>query len=71
MIKILLKNYLLLSLLISSTSFAEVYVKGHYRKNGTYVESHYRSDPNKSKTDNWSTYGNTNPRTGKKGKKKK
>lgn len=28
-----------------SFSFSRVYVKGYYRKNGTYVQSHYRSSP--------------------------
>ena len=48
-------------------AFADVYVRGHYRSNGTYVDPHYRTSPNKSTFDNWSSYGNTNPRTGQKG----
>ena len=31
-----------------SFSFSRVYVKGYYRKNGTYVQSHYRSSPKSS-----------------------
>ncbi|PGH20599.1 hypothetical protein RN96_10510 [Fusobacterium polymorphum] len=31
--------------LIYSFSFSRVYVKGYYRKDGTYVQSHYRSNP--------------------------
>jgi len=31
--------------LIYSFSFSRVYVKGYYRKNWTYVQSHYRSSP--------------------------
>ena len=42
-------------------------VKGYYKKNGTYVQPHLRSSPNRSKLDNWSTKGNYNPYTGKKG----
>lgn len=42
-------------------------VKGYYRKNGTYVESHQRSAPNSTKRDNFSSEGNYNPYTGKKG----
>lgn len=43
-------------------------VKGYYRKStGTYVQPHYRSSPNSSRWDNWSTKGNTNPYTGKSG----
>jgi len=42
-------------------------VKGHTTKNGTYVPSHRRTTPDKSKHDNWSTKGNVNPHTEKKG----
>ena len=49
-------------------SFAkDTNVKGHYRSDGTYVQPHTRSEPNKSYNDNWSTSPNTNPNTGKKG----
>lgn len=54
--------------LVSSLVFAkDTYVNGYYRKNGTYVQPHYRSAPNSTKLDNYSTYGNTNPYTGKQG----
>jgi hypothetical protein len=42
----------------------KVHVNGYYRKNGTYVEPHYRSSPNSPVYDNWSTRGNVNPYTG-------
>ena len=42
-------------------------VRGYTTKRGTYVESHQRTTPNRSKMDNWSTKGNVNPYTGKKG----
>ena len=51
----------------SNPSFADVYVNGYYKGNGTYVQPHYRSDPNSSRLDNWSTRGNINPYTGKRG----
>ncbi|MEW6606066.1 MAG: hypothetical protein AB1414_01260 [bacterium] len=44
---------------------ARVKVKGYYRKDGTYVQPHYRSDPNSNPYDNWSFPGNINPYTGK------
>ena len=47
----------------------DVYVNGYTRSDGTRVEGHYRSAPNSTKSDNWSTKGNTNPYTGKKGTK--
>lgn len=44
---------------------ADVYVRGYYRSNGTYVAPHYRSDPDSSIYNNWSYKGNINPYTGK------
>ncbi|TAK79249.1 MAG: hypothetical protein EPO11_00415 [Gammaproteobacteria bacterium] len=54
-------------LLFSISTFADVSVNGYYRKDGTYVQPHYRSNPNGNTSDNWSTKGNTNPYTGKEG----
>ena len=48
-------------------AFADVYVRGHYRSNGTYVDPHYRTSPNSNISDNYSTWGNSNPYTGQKG----
>lgn len=50
-------------------SMAQVHVNGYTKKDGTYVAPHYRSDPNTTKTDNYSTRGNINPYTGKLGTK--
>jgi hypothetical protein len=47
-----------------SDAQAQVKVNGYRRSNGTYVPSHYRSKPNGSFHDNWSTKGNRNPYTG-------
>jgi hypothetical protein len=44
---------------------AAVSVKGYYRKDGTYVRPHMRSNPDGIPTNNWSFPGNTNPYTGK------
>lgn len=46
---------------------ADVYVQGYFRSNGTYVAPHYRSDPDGDFGNNWTTYGNVNPYTGKVG----
>lgn len=43
---------------------AQTYVNGYYRKDGTYVQPHYRSAPNNTTLDNYSTRGNVNPYTG-------
>lgn len=53
----------------SLTCYADVAVKGYYRKNGTYVKPHMRSNPDSSFKNNWSTVGNINPYTGKVGTK--
>jgi hypothetical protein len=48
---------------------AAVKVRGYYRKNGTYVQPYRRSNSNWTRYDNYSTKGNINPYTGKKGTK--
>lgn len=53
----------------NSTSGAPVNVRGHLRKDGTYVDPHMRTAPNGTVNDNWSTVGNVNPITGKPGTK--
>ncbi|MCT8101295.1 hypothetical protein H0920_09310 [Acinetobacter sp. C_4_1] len=55
--------------IINSSIFANVKVKGYYRKNGTYVQSHYRSNPDGNFNNNWSTVDNVNPYTGEYGTK--
>jgi hypothetical protein len=57
-------------LLIQGIAAADQYVRGHYRKDGTYVEPHYRSSPDKSHNNNWSVSPNVNPYTGKQGTQK-
>lgn len=52
---------------LSASAFAQTYVKPHVRSNGTYVEGHYRSSPNNTRIDNYSTSGNVNPYTGSQG----
>ena len=46
------------------TAYADVHVRGYYRSNGTYVQPHYRSNPDGNFYNNWSTYPNVNPYTG-------
>lgn len=44
-------------------------VRGYVKPStGRYVAPHYRTSPNRTKFDNFSTKGNYNPYTGKKGK---
>lgn len=42
----------------------DVYVNGYYRKDGTYVQPHYRSAPDGNPYNNYSFPGNVNPYTG-------
>ena len=44
-----------------------VRVKGYYRDDGTYVKPYFRTAPNHTNKDNFSTQGNNNPYTGKPG----
>jgi peptidoglycan hydrolase-like protein with peptidoglycan-binding domain len=48
-------------------SSSDVQVSSYTKSNGTQVESHYRTAPNSTKNDNFSTRGNTNPYNGKAG----
>lgn len=63
----LLLGIFVLSILTPTSVEAASRVKGYTKKNGTYVAPHYKTPPNKSKFDNFSTKGNINPYTGKKG----
>ncbi len=56
-----------LALILSTSVLADTHVKGYYKQNGTYVEPHYRSSPNSTTYDNFSTKGNVNPYTGQEG----
>ena len=44
--------------------------KGHYRSNGKYVQPYQRTMPNAHRYDNYSSRGNVNPYTGKRGSKR-
>lgn len=43
---------------LSSFSFADVFVNGYTKSNGTRVDSYHRSDPNGTTSDNYSVIGN-------------
>ena len=60
--------FAILLICITTSAFADTYVRGHTRKDGTYVEPHYRSSPDNSKFNNYSSEGNLNPYSGKEGK---
>lgn len=63
-----MKGKLAAILLVASTGvFATEYVPGYLRSDGVWVDGHFRSSPNSTTIDNYSTRGNVNPYTGEKG----
>lgn len=66
---LILAAFVLITQISIFSALADTKVKGYTKKDGTYVAPHKRSDPNSRKDDNWSSKGNTNPYTGKKGSK--
>jgi hypothetical protein len=42
----------------------DVYVQGHMRSDGTYVQPYHRSSPDHNVSNNYPTQGNINPYTG-------
>ena len=61
-----MKKLIALSIVLFAafSSLAQTYVSGYTRSNGTYVAPYYRTSPNYTKLDNYSTIGNINPYTG-------
>ncbi|MEX2285818.1 MAG: hypothetical protein WD648_01935 [Planctomycetaceae bacterium] len=54
-----------------ATDNGDVAVRGYYRKDGTYVRPHYRTQQDSSRNNNYSTEGNVNPYTGKPGTRRR
>lgn len=52
---------------LSTLAQKNTYVRPHYRSDGTYVEGHYRTRPDSTVDNNFSTRGNFNPYTGEQG----
>lgn len=50
-------------LMMSGLALADQYVSPYIRQDGTIVQQHFRSSPNNTAADNYSTRGNTNPYT--------
>ena len=70
--KIIVTSLVLLSLLFAAakTTLAIKSVRGYFKPSTyRYVAPYFRTSPNRYKIDNWSTKGNVNPFTGKKGYK--
>jgi len=60
---------ILLLFIAPCSLYGQVYVHGYYKKDGTYVQPYYRSNPDGNPYNNWSTKGKTNPYTGAPGTK--
>lgn len=67
--KLIIAFVLLVSLLFFNQVDARtIKVKSYFKPStGTYVNSYYKTSPNKTKLDNYSTKNNYNPYSGKKG----
>ena len=52
------------SIAVCSSAWADEYVDGYYRADGTYVQPYWRSDPDGNPYNNYSFPGNLNPYTG-------
>jgi len=57
--------FVLVSFVVTEPAIADdVYVPGYYNSNGTWVHGHWKSRPNKTIEDNYSSAPNFNPYTG-------
>lgn len=58
---------LALAAAFASPAVADQYVNGYMRSDGTYVQPHYRSNPDGNTFNNYSAPGNINPYNGNSG----
>ena len=56
-----------LGFIFGQTNPKHIRVGGNYKQDGTYVQPYFRTAPNSTNRDNFSTKGNDNPYTGKSG----
>lgn len=64
-----MKTITIAMLLVSFSAIADNWVNGYQRRDGTYVQGHYKTESNNTRNDNYSTRGNINPYTGSYGTK--
>lgn len=65
--KIVVSILIAMMTIVSVSAQTQKYQKGYYKKNGTYVQGHYKTSPDRTNHNNYSTRGNRNPTTGNKG----
>jgi hypothetical protein len=67
----MIKNILTAAMMVIVAASAHAqgyhYTRGYITRSGSYVPSHYATNPNGNRFDNWSTIGNYNPFTGQPG----
>lgn len=67
----MLRRSLLAALIMAPSAGAiaqdRVFQPGYTRRDGTYVQPHWRTAPDGNPHNNWSTRGNVNPYTGERG----
>lgn len=59
-----MKTVILLILMVSSVSQADTWVNGYSKRDGSYVQGHFRTSPDSNPYNNYSTKGNVNPYNG-------
>lgn len=64
-----MKNKLIILILLFPIFSFSKSIRSYFRKSGKFVMSYQRTRANKTKLDNYSSKGNINPYTGKKGTK--
>ncbi len=62
--KKMILSCLFIVLSISNLYAGSSYTKSYIKSNGSYVQGHYKSMPNRTRADNYTTRGNINPYTG-------
>ena len=66
-----MRSMLILGILLGALACGPVcageYVNGYTKPNGTYVQPYYRTAPDSTLLNNYSTQGNVNPYTGQPG----
>ncbi len=62
--KLLMLVSMLLALLVLASDVLAASVRGYYRKDGTYVQPHQRTNPDGNPYNNYNYPGNYNPNSG-------
>lgn len=68
--KLLIIFFLVSKVILSQTNPRHTYQNGYIKKDGKYVNGHYKTTKNKTEKDNFVSKPNYNPYNGKKGYKK-